>query len=1044
MRKLYYLKFCQLLLLSLAVGISHHAHAQNTLITGRITSSDGGEGLPGVNIVVKGTTEGTITDVDGKYSIAVPSRETVLLFSYIGHLSQEINVGERTIIDIVLISDVKTLGEVVVVGYGTQEKVNVTGAVGSVKFDEKISSRALSNVTSGLSGLIPGLTAVQSSGMAGNNQATLLIRGLGSVNNSSPLVVVDGMPDVDINRLNFNDIESISVLKDAASASVYGSRGANGVILVTTKSGRGQQKTSINYAGSYAIEEPVKAYDFMADYPRALTIHQRAAAVNTLPQNYQFKNGTIDQWMAMSLIDPLRYPNTDWWNVIMRQGRIANHTVSATGGNNKSNFFISAGLMDQKGIQINNDFTRYNARFNYDYKLRDNMNTGIKFNGNWSKFTFSLPDGFTDSNPTNTGGFDLQFAIAGITPYDPATGYYGGVMAYGEAAQAYNPYTSFVNNFTRQNRQEVNPNLYFDWTPVKGLKGRIDYTLNYYNQFSYSAPIPNTAYNFQTQSFGSRIYVGDNAGISNTTNTGYKTQVNGRIEYNTVLANNHKISALAVYSEEYWYDRSQSSQRNDRLHPSLTEIDAALTSIQNTGGNSSAEGLRSYIGRVNYTAFEKYLFEASFRYDGSSKFLPGYQYGFFPSASVGWRFTEESFMASLGWLTNGKLRASYGALGNNSGVGRTEQQSTLAAGHYMVDGNIAKGFVNRKVLNKDVSWESTQVMNIGLELGFLNNRLTAEVDYYDRLTNGMLLRSQMTTLLTGAYDAPRTNIGDLRNRGVEGNFTWRDKMGAVSYTVSLNASYNANIIEKWIGFLGRAATFSPQAGVDNLVFLNMPYNYLYTYEDRGIAQTWQDAYNATPQGVSNTTPQGASPGDILRNDLNGDGQIDGNDRRAYPEISRDRPTTNFGMNISVAYKGFDLNLLAQGAMGRKDHWLNNYNNVNIGAQRYASTWNHWNNPWSVENRNRAWPRLNGIGNREETTFWLDDLSYLRMKNIQVGYSLPPKMLNKVRINTLRVYVSAENLATLTSYRGLDPEKTGNRSDAFPINKSYSFGINIGI
>lgn len=1033
MKRLYQWKFCRLLAALLTMlGMSTHASAQIP-ITGRVTSSEGGESLPGVNVVLKGTTEGTITDIDGQYSITVPSKDATLIFSYIGHVTQEVVVGEKATIDIVMSPDVQTLNEVVVVGYGTQEKVNMTGAVSAVKIDEKVTSRALTNVSSGLSGLVPGLAAIQSTGMAGNNGAELVIRGLGSVNSASPLVVVDGMPDVDINRLNMNDIESISVLKDAASAAVYGSRGANGVILITTKSGKGAEGTSISYTGSYARTVPTKAYDFMADYPRALTLHQRRESVGTLRSNLLFKDGTIDQWMAMGMIDPLRFPNTDWWDIITRDGVVQNHNLSISGGSDKSNFFISVGLMDENGLQINNDYSRYNARFNYDYKIRDNMNVGVKFNGNWSKWTYALEDGFTDDTD-NTAGFDMQYAIAGITPYDPVSGYFGGVMAYGEDPQAYNPYTLYINNLNRQNRQEVNPYLYLDWSPVKGLTARVDYAINYYNQFRYTAAIPNRAYNFQTNSFGSRVYVGENAGVGNYTNTGYKTLMTGRLNYKKKFGKNHEFSALAVYSEEYWYNRYQASSRNDRLHPSLHEIDAALTDIQSTGGNSNTEGLRSYIGRLNYTAFDKYLFEASFRYDGSSKFLPGSQYGFFPSVALGWRFTEESFLQPLteSWLTSGKLRVSYGSLGNNSGVGRYEQQQTLDANSYMIDGDIVKGFVYSKMVNPDLTWETTTVFNAGLDLGFLNNRLVAELDYYDRLTSDMLRPSRMSLHLTGAYDAPRANIGELRNRGVEGNFSWRDNVGRVSYFLNLNASYNHTTLERWEDYIGLGATSN-----GNNIFIGLPYGFVYTYEDRGIAQTWQDVYNATPQG--------ASPGDLLREDLNGDGRIDGNDRKAYPNLQRSRPTTYFGLNGSVSWKGIDLTFVLQGATGRKDYWINIYNNVNFNNSRYASTWDHWTEPWSVENRDGAWPRLGGAGaNRELTTFWLDDLTYLRLKNLQLGYNIPETLLNKAHVKKLRIFASAENLKTFTKFRGLDPEKRGNASDAYPLNKSYSVGINVSL
>ena len=940
--------------------------AQQKSIAGNVTDETGTP-LPNVSVSVRNSTVGTFTDATGNFKInaAVGSQ---LVFSSATHDPFTLSVDSRNEYKIALAQKVDALSDVVVVGYGRQKKVNLVGAVSMVTVDEKLISRALPNISSGLSGLIPGLAAVQSSGMAGNNEASLIIRGLGTVNNASPLIVVDGMPDVDINRININDIETISVLKDATSASVYGSRAANGVILITTRSGRGMKKTSLNFTSNSSLTRPTKGMDFMSDYARSLTLHQRRQAVNSLPGNQNFRNGTIDQWMALGMIDPVKYPNTDWWDVILRDGTFQNYNLSATGGNESSNFFASVGLKDEKGLQINNDYKQYNARFNFDYKVKTNMNVGFKFNGNWSNFTYALSEGFTDPDPANTAGTDMQYAIAGLLPYDPKTGYFGGVMAYGEDPQAYNPYTLYVNNLNKTARQELNTSMYYDWAPVKGLTARVDYALNYYNQFRSAAPTPNQAYNFQTSSFGSRVYVGANAGISNQTNTGYKTLLNARLNYVKKFGANHDVSALVVYSEEYWNDRYQASSRNDRLYPSLTEIDAALTDIQSTGGNSSAEGLRSYIGRVNYTAFNKYLLEANFRVDGSSKFLPGSRFGFFPSVAVGWKFTEEEFFKSMKGkvLSNGKFRASYGSLGNNSGVGRYEQLETLFNSNYVIGTSVQRGFANSKMINRFLSWETTTVLNLGLDLNFLNNRLTAAIDYYDRLTTGMNRPSQFSILLTGAYNPPpRTNIGDLRNRGIELDLAWKDKIGSLRYGVSVNASYNKTKLEKWNEFLGRGS-----------IFLDMPYRFVYAYIDRGIAQTWQDVYNATPQG--------ASPGDILREDLNGDGRITADDRKAFSNSQEDRPTTFFALNGFVEYKGFDFSLLLQGATGRKDYWINAYNNMNFGNQRYATTTAHWENPWSVENRNGAWPRLGGSGgNRETTTFWLDDMSYLRFKNVQV-------------------------------------------------------------
>jgi TonB-linked SusC/RagA family outer membrane protein len=996
--------------------------AQQKKITGMV-KDEAGEVLPGISVTVTGTKTGTTTDGLGKFTLTVSAGDEVT-FTSAAHDTYKLKVDERTDYVIALKPNSSTLNDVVVVGYGRQKKVNLVGAVGTVNVDDKMTSRALSNVSSALSGMVPGLQAVQSSGMAGNNEASLLIRGLGTVNNASPLVVVDGMPDVDINRINMNDIETISVLKDATSASVYGSRAANGVILITTRSGKGMKKTQLSYNSNISIVAPTRGMDFMEDYSRALTLQQNRTSVTTLPINQLFRKGTVDEWMARGMIDPVRFPNTDIWDIILRQGTYQNHNLSASGGSESTNFFASVGVRDEKGLQINNDYRQYNARFNFDAKIKKNMNVGFRFNGNWSNYTRALAEGFTGGG---TAGLDMQYAIAGILPYDPVTGYYGGVMAYGEDPQAYNPYTLYINSLSRTNRQEMNSQLFYDWSPIKGLTARVDYALNYYNQFAYSANMPNRAYNFQTESFGSRQYVGTNAGISNNTATGYKTLLNGRLNYNRKLGRNHDISALVVYSEEFWYDRTQGSSRNDRLHPSLREIDAALTDIQSTSGNSTTEGLQSYIGRFNYTGFNKYLFEANFRVDGSSKFIRGSRYGFFPSVALGWKFTEEGFLQSFTdkFLNSGKIRVSYGSLGNNSGVGRYEQQETLSNLNYVIGTSVQRGFANSKMINRFLTWETSTVANIGLDLVFVGNKLTATLDYYDRLTTGMNRPSEFSIFLTGAYSPPpRTNIGNLRNRGVEVDLAWKDKIGKVSYGVSMNASYNRNNLEKWNQLLLRGN-----------VFLNMPYQFVYTYESMGLAQTWQDIYNATPQG--------AAPGDVLMRDLNGDGRITADDRKAYSNMQQERPTTTFALTSFISWKGFDLTVFLQGATGRRDYWLNIFNNTNFNSSRYAATWDHWNNPWSWDNRSGSWPRLGGSGNnRLSSTYWLDDMSYIRAKNVQLGYTVPKKVLSRLGVSSLRIVASTENLGTLTSYRGLDPEKQGDDNNVYPINKSYSLAFNL--
>src|SRR5690606_3883486 len=483
--------------------------ATQSSVNGKVTD-DEGTPLPGVSDRVDGTDRGTSTDDDGLFYIRVNEGENIV-FTYVGFTSQEVNYAGQSSLTVTLSPSATAMDEIVVVGYGTQKKINMTGAVATVNFDERTTNRTLTNVSSALSGVLPGLAVNQNSGMAGQNTGVMKIRGLGTVNDSNPLIVVDGMPDTDINLLNLNDIESVSVLKDATSAAVYGSRAANGVILITTKSGKGLDKTRINFTSSYAIEQPTNVMDFNENYAEALIVHQRAAAQGGSAQI--FRDGSIDQWAAMSMIDPLRFPNTDWWDLIVRNGEIQNYNLSASGGTEKSNFYTSVGIMDQKGLQIGNDYKRYNGRLNYEFKVLDNLTGGTRVDGNWTKYNSAGGEGFT--NDGANGGYSIYSAIAGMTPYDPVTGYYGETMAYGESSQAYNPMAQYENNLYKSDRQTFNSSLYIDWEPITGLHARVDYSLNYYNQFTKSYQMPYTRYNFQTEQISRNV--GENAGIANTT-----------------------------------------------------------------------------------------------------------------------------------------------------------------------------------------------------------------------------------------------------------------------------------------------------------------------------------------------------------------------------------------------------------------------------------------------------------------------------------------------------------------------------------------------
>lgn len=1003
------------LLLFVSIG---NLNAQNIRVTGTVNDNTG-ESIIGANIKVKDGTEGTITDINGRFNIEAPQNAT-LIVSFIGYTTKEVELKGKTNIVITLSEDAQALDEVVVVGYGTQKKVNLTGSVAAVKVDDKIASRSITNVSSSLSGLVPGLVVSQSTGFAGGDGASLKVRGLGSINNSDPLIVVDGMPDVDINRINMNDIESISVLKDAASSAVYGSRAANGVILITTKGGKKDDKARVSYNGSYAWSSPAEFYDYLADYSRALTMHMRSAATGNKSTN--FRQGTVEQWMAMGLVDPILFPNTDQYEAMFRTGAVQNHTVSASGGTERINFYTSIGVMDQEGLLINNDYKRYNYRLNVDYKIRNNVKIGIKTDGSWSDRQVPRSAGLENAG--------LKYVISGILNKHPETGEYGGAMAYGESSAAGNVLAEYEAYRTNTSRKEFNGNAYLEWEPLKDLKLNVSYAIHYYTEFSKSIQNVINQWNFQTNSVA-RTMPDTGDIIGNTNYEGHKSLFQGRISYEKELFPGHHISAMFNAAEEYWFDRGLGAQRKNRLHNSLEEIDAASQEVQTNWGNSQSEGLRSFIGRVNYSLFDKYLFEFNFRSDGSSRFAKGHQWGFFPSGAIGWRMSEEPFFAPFKKIVNNvKLRASYGALGNNSGVGRYEQKETMGTTNYIIGNNsLATGFSANKMINQDLSWEETRVINIGLDLGFFDNRLTAELDWYDRFTTGMIRGSSISSLLTG-YSAPNINVADLRNRGFEVNLNWHSNINKFEYGININASYNINRLENWGDYLDRG-----------WIQLDMPYHFLYIYEAYpGLVQSWNELYNAPYQG----DPYNA-PGDIILKDLNGDGKISDLDKKAFTNKYRDTPMGQFGITLTGAWNGFDLQALFQGSYGRSDVWLDDLNTTKIVDNRYAFQQFHWDDTWSLDNRGASMPRLvNGSGgnkNREESTFWTYDTNYFRLKNLQIGYTIPDRLMQKIGFNRARIYLSGENLFTMTPWKGIDPEKP-HGNDLYPLVKNYSIGLNI--
>jgi TonB-linked SusC/RagA family outer membrane protein len=520
--------------------------------------------------------------------------------------------------------------------------------------------------------------------------------------------------------------------------------------------------------------------------------------------------------------------------------------------------------------------------------------------------------------------------------------------------------------------------------------------------------------------------------IKNRTDEYLKTMFNAHAIFEHEIFSGHDLRFQFVYSEEYWHNRNHSASRNDRFHPNLTEIDAAGMTTMTTGGSSSAEGLRSFLTKLNYDIRDKYMFQALVRWDGSSKFSPGHRWGTFPSVSAAWRLSEENFFAPAHHVVNEfKIRASYGVVGNNSGTGRYDQKDTYDSYPYIFgDNKLAEGYAPNKLIDANFTWESTAMANVGLELAFLSHRLNMEMDYFDKLTTNMIRPGSVSSLLSG-LSAPDRNIGKMRNRGFEINVEWNDRAGDFNYGVHINYSYIRNTLLKWNERLGRG---------DKAI--GYPYEMIYAYKAVGIAQSWEDVAGAAYHNDN------LAPGDLIMEDINGDGVISSADQIAFPNSMRYVPTSDFGITLKASWRGLDFSALFHGQMGRKNFWTDNFNRVNQTANVGYAFQEHHLDTWSLDNRDAFLPRLttgnNGGYNQAKSTYWLFSNDFIRLRNLQIGYSFPERWIEKVRIDKARIYLSGENLFTITKWPGLDPEKMP-RSDTeppYPLIRSFSVGINL--
>lgn len=1052
-------------------------------IKGVVTDKNG-EPIPGVNIIEKGNpTNGTITDVDGNFALSV-SGNSVLVASYIGYNRIEIQVKDRSVVDITLSEDTQALEEVVVVGYSTQKKVNLTGSVSTVNFEE-MSSRPVTDASQALSSASPGLQIMQSSGQPNAESFSYNIRGVGTLNSSSPLILVDGM-EQSISMVNPSDIANVSILKDAASCAIYGNRGANGVILITTKNGT-DGKISVTYDGTVSYNEPFKIVHTISDYVLYMKLMNESS--NNLGNSDMFSQSSIDLWEAAKA-DPngisasgypnyVAYPNTDWWDEIYTKQWMHKHTISLNGKEKKTGYSMSFSYIDNPGIMKNTGYNRYMGRVNLYSDITDWLRVGTRTSGNVTDQEVSVTsyNGSSHINSMNT-----EKMVPCIYPY--YDGKYGAPEGPEEDPQSHNGlWDNVLNGFDKYSQ------LYTEWyAQVKFLK-YFTYNFDFYYQdlrrerkvsdasigkFSFSKGAYSTGANDPSTLYTRMYYTRTN-----------RTKLNHLLNYNQSFGI-HDVSAMVGYEEETYDYRETNVSKLGLTDAAVNDLNAATTPYS-TAGYGTEYAARSVFGRANYAYKSRYLLEFNLRYDGSSRFSPDYRWGAFPSFSAGWRMNEESWLKPVQWLTNLKLRASWGKLGNNA-IGNYDWQSVYSAANYSTGQALTSGIAITSIANAALTWEETAVTNVGLDFGFFDNKLNGNMDVYNKLTTGILYTPDMYMVM-GNATAPKANIAEVTNRGIELELGWRDNIGKdFSYSIKGQFSFNKNFVSKYKGKLekgwnkehteystniGDVSTGSTTRVIEgrqiNEFYLPNVYNGSYFNADGtvninggpkdGMIRTendmqWLQAMQAagyTFQPYNNIAKNALWYGEYIYADANGDG-VYGNSYDSEFQGTSTTPKYNFGIQASANWKDFDLSMTWGGSAGFSIYYYGKARNSSETTYGYAIPDAVANDHYFYDPENPSDPRTNlsskqprlvnvsGAQSSASSSLHLEKGNFIKLRNLTLGYTMPKSISKKFYVERLRVYASGENLFAITGFSGMDPEMRV--SMGYSTMRQYAFGINL--
>lgn len=980
--------------------------------------------IAGANVVVKGTTNGTITDMDGRFSLDAP-KGAKLQISYIGYITKELTVDTKTDYVIELVEDSQALEEVVVVGYGTEKKVNVIGSIAQIG-SEKLENRSTPQLSNVLTGQMAGVTVIQRSGRPGNSGGEIRVRGVGSFggesNKSDALVLIDGIPGK-LNDVSSEDVESISVLKDASTAAIYGSRAANGVILVTTKTGK-EGKVSVGYNGYVGFNTPTALPEFVDTWQYA-TLYNEAVGREAYTQEeiQKFRDGS----------DPDHYANARYLDeVFSRKGLQTGHDVTINGGNAENKYMVSFGYLKQNGIVEKNDYQRYNARVNLINEILPGLKLTSRLSGVYGNRKEPMAPGGDDADNMLVL-IQKALRFPGLTPTILSDGSFGAGRELHGTPAGWIKSDSFYEN----PEFSLNANVRLDYNPIKDLQ------LSAIGAYTYTNGEERT-YRSTMKLSGDRV-LGPSELKHKMGKTIYKT-FQATAEYNKTIGG-HTFGILAGYSWEQEDYRYVQGSRDKFPGNDLPYLNAGSPDNQKSEGTGNAWAIQSGFGRLRYNFNERYLFESTVRYDGSSRFPQSKKFGFFPSVAAGWRLSEENFFKeneSLGFISNLKLKVSWGRLGNQN-IGNYPYQSVYELGqNYPFGDTYTQGAAVTTAVDPTIKWEETETIDGGLEAVFWNGLLSVNASYFNRRTYDILYKPSGSVSTILGQKISEMNTGELKNFGWEFEVGHRNKIGDVSYNVNANLSIIKNKLTT-LG-VGNVEQLNGMVGNGSDLFIGYPIQMYYGYVSDGVfldendIKSWYDQSKVTPN------PQ---PGDIRYKDISGpdgvpDGKIDPNYDRVY--LGSRIPKFTFGLNLGVEYKDLDLSVLLQGVAG--------VTGMLDGFAGWAFRGDGNIQKWQAEGRfdpanptrYPAYPRLEDLSNSTTpnivtSDFWTQDASYIRLKNIQLGYTFPKKMLQAAKISNLRVYVQAENPLCWNKYKpGWDPE-INTSGNYYPILATYTFGVN---